>query len=93
MLPPNELGTGKLDPQQEAEIVGWGAVYAYTTPGLRPRDPHVLVSFRRPPAYVAADIVRFVREQGTGLSMAHPRPCTVDLVAGGPRSLGVMPTT
>jgi hypothetical protein len=63
MLPPNELGAGTLDPEREAESLKRGVVYAYNMPGLRAGDPPILVTFRRPPAQVAADIVRFVRSQ------------------------------
>jgi hypothetical protein len=63
MLPPNELGAGTLDPVREAEALNKGVVYAYTMPGLRTGDPAIFVTFMRPPAQVAADIVRFVRSK------------------------------
>lgn len=75
MLPPNEIDT-------MPEVAAAGAVYAYTMPGIRPGDPSILVTFRRPPAEVAADMVRFARaQQKAGAPRRQPLALIDDLAA------------
>lgn len=74
MLPPNEI-------DRHPTAAATGAVYAYTMPGLRAGDPPILVTFRRPPADVVADMARFLSAKRKADALRHPPFAPVDDLA------------